>query len=276
MMLLAWIIPLIGTSLAHDRTHHRPIAPLPRLPDLVSHRTTPLHGIHGHSAQLSASHGYQNITSVGDFSTRYAIECLWDNTPLFLLLDTGSSDTWTVSSDSECLGNDNNPADPSVCAFGTTPAPEGFSRGDNGMHLSLEYKSKETISGPMGLSDLSCGGAKVSEQQVALANRTRWQGDNVTVGVLGLAYPALTSAYYGRQGDEAGWNAASYSPFMTNAIAQGSVDPATFSVALEQNSSGGVLAWGGLPPVKVRPGVATADLIVVSWTRWTAREGPDV
>jgi hypothetical protein len=79
-----------------------------------------------------------------------------------------------------------------------------------------------------------------------------------------LAYPSLTSAYYGNIGDEAPWNAYSYPPFFTTAIAQGTIDP-TFSVAIMRNSSNGVLAWGGLPPVPYDQGInATSDLLIVS------------
>lgn len=206
---------------------------------------------------------FQNITSVGDFSTQYAIQCGWDGVPVWLLFDTGSSDTWATKSGFECLDSTGEPNEGVSCGFGS-PLIDGFGQGEiEDLHFYLKYGSGEKISGPMGNSDLTCGGVTVSKQQVGLANSTYWHGNNVTVGILGLAYPSITSAYYGATGNEAAWNAITYTPFLTNAIIQGSIDP-VFSVALSKNSSDGVLAWGGLPPIDWQRGVyAPTDLIVV-------------
>lgn len=206
---------------------------------------------------------FQNITAVGDFSTQYAVQCAWDGTPVWLLFDTGSSDTWATKTDFECLDGTGEVNEESSCGFGS-PQIDDFGHGEiEDLHFYLKYGSGEKISGPMGNSDLACGGVSVSKQQVGLANSTYWHGNNITVGILGLAYPSITSAYYGSVGNEAPWNAITYTPFLTNAIVQGSIDP-VFSVALSKNSSDGVLAWGGLPPIDWQRGVyAPTDLIVV-------------
>jgi hypothetical protein len=67
----------------------------------------------------------------------------------------------------------------------------------NDVHFFLKYCSGEKVSGPMGYSDITCGGLTVSWQQVGLAKHTHWGGNNVTIGALGLAYSSLTSAYFG-------------------------------------------------------------------------------
>lgn len=213
---------------------------------------------------------YQNVSKAGAFSTQYAIQCGWDGVPVWLLLDTGSSDTWAVQDGFEC--DSRVTAEQDQCGFGH-PLVKEFGHGAiPDLHFYLRYGSGEKIVGPMGYSDLSCGGVRVSDQQVGLANYTYWHGNNLTVGILGLAYPSITSAYYGKPGTEAAWNAISYTPFLTNAIMQGVIDP-VFSVGLVKNSSGGMLAWGGLPPFGWRRGVsATTDLIIVSrGTRHRAR-----
>ncbi|KAF7544477.1 hypothetical protein G7Z17_g9917 [Cylindrodendrum hubeiense] len=183
-------------------------------PDRVSLRSSRLENLkgkakfHGHPgisalerAGLVSPRKSQNVSTVGDFSTQYALQCEWDG---------------------------------------------------------------EEISGPMGRSDISCGGLFVPEQQVGLANKTYWHGNNVTVGILGLAYPSITSAYYGQVGEEEPWLTISYTPFLTRAISQGTIDP-VFSVAIMRNSSSGILTWGGLPPMLWNPeSKAVTDLIIAN------------
>ena len=205
------------------------------------------------------------VKVAGGFSTQYGVECLWDDKPLWLIFDTGSSDTWTPMKDFDCIDLADRPGDPSICGFGPVPI-EKFRHGFvDDVHVKIEYGSSETASGPMGYSDISCGGIEVLKQQVGLMNRTYWHGNNVTSGILGLAYPSITSGFYGRVGEEAVWNTAPYTPWFSKAVMQGLVAP-MFSVVLERNSTDGILAWGGLPPTvdwQPESGVTT-DLIIVS------------
>ncbi|KFA73737.1 hypothetical protein S40288_06272 [Stachybotrys chartarum IBT 40288] len=213
-------------------------------------------------ASIGKDGRWQNITGVGDFSTQYAIQCGWDGKPLWLLFDTGSSDTWTAQVGFECRDQNGDSQDGGECGFGEARVEE-FAHGEvESVHFYLQYGSGEEVSGPMGYSDIACGGLLVSQQQVGLANDTFWHGNNVTVGVLGLAFPSITSGYYGDVGDEAPWNAAPYTSFFTNAITQGTIDP-VFSVSIIRNSSDGILAWGGLPEAGWQhgPNATTALLI---------------
>lgn len=244
-------------SLASVHAAHKPVKPI----TINSHD-------HDHDRDHDRDHDHgnpvQNISSVGDFSTQYAIQCQWDGTDIWLLFDTGSSDTWAAKSDFECLDDAGKAHEQDACALGK-PYLDGFAHGAiDELHFNLRYGSGERVSGPMGYTDLSCGGLGVTRQQVGLANRTYWHGNNVTNGILGLAYPSLTKAYYGKIGDEAPWNAISYPPFFTTAVAQGTIEP-VFSVAITRNSSDGILAWGGLPPIPFdRATNATAELLIVS------------
>jgi hypothetical protein len=204
-----------------------------------------------------------NITAVGGFSTQYAIECKWDDTPVWLIFDTGSSDTWNAQSGFVCQDRSGKPHDQSSCGL-RKPHIERFRHGAiEELHFYLHYGSGEKVYGPMGYSDISCGGVTVTRQQVGLANHTYWHGNNVTSGILGLAYSALTSAYYGKIGDEGAWNIMTYPPFLTTAAAEGELEP-LFSVAIMRNSSDGMLAWGGLPSIHYDENVtASADIIIV-------------
>ena len=217
------------------------------------------------AAALPAEKRFQNVTAVGAYSTQYAIQCSWDGTPVWLLFDTGSSDTWAAQAGFGCVDGAGVRHDEVACGFGR-PLIQGFGQGGAiaDLHFYLKYGSDETVWGPMGYSDVACGGLGVSRQQVGLANHTYWHGNNVTVGILGLAYPSLTSAYYGPVGDEREFNAVSYAPFLTRAIDEGAIAP-MFSVAIAKNSSDGMLAWGGLPPISSgQTSAAKTDLIIVS------------
>jgi len=259
-------------------TFERVKAVKPPTPDRPAPRFSRLHNIKGKPGSFTSvsalgrllktppahhQHVYQNVSATGDFSTQYAIQCGWDGVPLWLLFDTGSSDTWAVKTGFRCNDGVGGGNDQEVCGFGS-PTIDEFSGGAiEDLHFLLKYGSGEQIVGPMGYSDLTCGGVHVARQQVGLANDTYWHGNNLTVGILGLAYPSLTSAFYGEVGSEATWNAISYTPFFTNAITQGTIDP-VFSVAILKNSSEGMLAWGGLPPMDWRRGgSAETDLIIV-------------
>lgn len=216
-----------------------------------------------HARSLKFSSSYTNISAI-DGSTAYAIQCSWDGKPVSLIFDTGSSDTWAVKSDFKCEDTVGNGYTQAGCHFGQ-PWIDDFAHGEMlGMHFLVKYGSGDEVSGPMGRSDIACGGLSVSEQQVGLVNKTYWRGDDLTVGILGLAYPSITSAYYGEIGEESPLNRIPYTPFFTSAIAQGAIDP-VFSIALARNSSGGLLGWGGIPPVPWKTETfARTDLIVVS------------
>ena len=51
----------------------------------------------------------------------------------------------------------------------------------------------------------------VKRQEMGVVNRAAWEGDTVTSGVMGLAYPGVTSVYNGTNPDEDG--PASYAPY---------------------------------------------------------------
>jgi hypothetical protein len=209
---------------------------------------------------------YQNISALGNFSTAYGIQCSWDGTPVWFVFDTGSSDTWAAKTGFRCEDGAGRTHDQASCNFGQPHIPN-FLQDISGVYFHRRYGSGEDVSGPMGTSDIACGGISVSGQQVGLASRAYWHGDNVTVGILGLAYPSLTSGYLGDPADpvdDSDWNNYPYTPWLTNAIAQGLTDP-VFSVSIDRNSSDGVLAWGGLPPMPWDPkAFAATDLIIVS------------
>lgn len=214
-------------------------------------------------AQIPGS-GYQNITALTDHSTQYAIEALWDDQPISLLFDTGSSDTWAVKSNFSCVSQVGSREQPeSSCAWGPSFV-NNFRYGESpDLHFSVSFGSGETASGPLGRSDITVAGITVQQQLCGLANSTHWLGNNVTNGILGLGYPALTSAYSGPMGEERTGYRQDYQPFFDSMISQGLVEP-YFAVAVERNSSAGMIGWGGLPPVEwSAASTAYTDILIV-------------
>lgn len=216
------------------------------------------------SAQIPGS-GYQNITALTDHSTQYAIEVLWDDQPLWLLFDSGSSDTWAVKSNFSCISQfGTQESSEASCGWGPSFV-NNFRYGENpDLHFSVSFGSGETVSGPLGRSDITVAGIKVQQQLCGLANSTHWFGNNVTNGILGLGYPSLTSAYTGPMGDERAGYRQDYQPFFNSMVSQGLVEP-YFAVAVERGSSAGMIGWGGLPPVEwSASSTAYTDILIVS------------
>lgn len=206
--------------------------------------------------------GYQNVTALLDQSTQYALEVVWDDKPLWLLFDTGSSDTWAVQSNYSCVNQFGTIKN--TCAWGPHFVDHFRYGEDPNLHFKVAFGSGESVSGPLGRSDISVAGITVRKQLSGLANNTNWWGNNITNGLLGLAYPALTSAYLGPVGGESMGHEQTYQPFFTSMVNQGLVEP-YFAVAIEKGSAAGMIGWGGLPPVQWS-GTATAytDILVAN------------
>ncbi|KAH8885040.1 acid protease [Thozetella sp. PMI_491] len=192
--------------------------------------------------------GYENISSLTAYGTQYYITVLWNSVPVRMILDTASSDTWAVPSTFRCFDVSSNEVPQDSCGFG--PLYDwGFQYGrvSPEEHMYIRYGDGQTVTGPMGYSDISVGNLTIKKQQVCLANTTYWRGNNITTGLIGLGYPALTSAFTGADGDsQSPANQVEYSPVFKSMIDQGLVVP-FFTVAVSRNSSGGVIAFGSTP-----------------------------
>ncbi|KAK1597549.1 eukaryotic aspartyl protease [Colletotrichum navitas] len=208
---------------------------------------------------LSAA--YQNITALSPYGTQYAVEVTWDGQPVNMILDTGSSDTWVTASNFTCTNLAGTAAySQEACGFGPSKI-DGFKYGPaEDLHFTLSYGSGERVSGPMGFSDIGVAGITVQQQQVGLANKTYWMGNNYTNGILGLAFSSLTSAFMGDMDEDRPAFQVPYSPFFTSMVQQG-LSADSFSVSLVRNSSG-LVAWGGRTGLPVDGPTAYTSLII--------------
>lgn len=220
----------------------------------------------GAHQRLVGGFGYENITTTSAYGTQYAIEALFGVHQMSLIIDTGSSDTWAVQKNFQCIDYSGEFLPQEICGFGEA-YPETFQYGltDPETHMFIQYGDGEVVTGPMGFLDVAIGNITVQKQQVCLANTAYWYGNNQTSGLMGLAFPALTNAYLGDGSSHDFGNQVQYSPLFTSMVNQGLVDP-VFSIAIDRNASSGMLAFGGIAPASGLDlgRTATLDMVIVS------------
>ncbi|KAL8836054.1 MAG: hypothetical protein Q9170_003067 [Blastenia crenularia] len=172
------------------------------------------------------------------------------------VVDTGSADTWLVQSGFQCLSIGRQPITlpEESCDFGPSYIVTSTFKQIEGENFNVTYADGEVLTGIVGTEDVTLAGITVKGQEVGLINRAAWNGDNSSSGLIGLAFPNLTSVFSGSDPalDDHSKSVAS-SPLFTTMYNQGLVAP-LFSLAIERGAPlGGLLALGGLPPVQHSP-----------------------
>ncbi|KPM43147.1 hypothetical protein AK830_g3378 [Neonectria ditissima] len=195
------------------------------------------------------------MTATG-YAIVFDVEVQFGDQSFLLLVDTGSSDTWVVTKDFQCVNaTDNSDIPQEECLFGPT----------YDVPASMEYVSNRTFGvqygtgialGKVGYENVTLGGITVPKQKVGVVDRSTDKGDGLNSGILGLGYPPLTSAHHGTKlaNDSLLLDRAVYDPLFVNMYKKGLVEP-WYSIAIERlprNTStgpGGWLGLGELPPV---------------------------
>ena len=175
-------------------------------------------------------------------------------------VDTGSSDLWVVKTMFECLEPGTQRAVPQKdCDLGTLYNPSRTLRPVLDQNFYLTFGGGEILYGSLGLEQVTFAGLTVKDQKIGIVDRAVYNGGGSS-GILGLAFPSLTSAFAGNlfEGNDF-TKQRPYNPFLTNVFNQGLTRP-IFSLALEQGpgSKGGYLAIGGLPPVSFSADIASS------------------
>ncbi|KAH8701953.1 aspartic peptidase domain-containing protein [Talaromyces proteolyticus] len=190
---------------------------------------------------------------------QYAVEVKFNGVPRYLLLDTGSSDTWMFAEDFQCKNANGTSVPQSQCKIGQPYTGEGLDI-IKGETFSIIYGNNENPTGPMGYADVSVAGLTVEGQQVALVDNGYWQGDGVLSGVFGIGDRGLTSAY--TPGSDLPHEYTPIFESLYNTTRQ--VNP-LFSLALQRGEAGGYLALGGLPPVDFKPDFVTTKMLGIPY-----------
>jgi Eukaryotic aspartyl protease len=201
-----------------------------------------------------------------NYNLQYAIEVKFNGIPRYLLLDTGSSDTWMFAEDFDCKAENGTSAPTSQCNIG--PPYTGKALPDLGLNesFSISYGNNENPTGPMGYADVSIAGLNIENQQVALVNDGYWAGDGVLSGVVGVGSRGLTEAF--TPGSDVPNLYMPVFESLYNKTAQ--IDP-LFSVALQRGDAGGYIAFGGLPPVNFEEDFVTTQMLSIPFGTKGAR-----
>ncbi|KAI5462149.1 aspartic peptidase domain-containing protein [Mariannaea sp. PMI_226] len=199
----------------------------------------------------------------------FDVEVQVDGKPFYLLVDTGSSDTWVAKTGYQCISSVNNTELPQHdCGWSPTfDVPKDFEYVQN-QTFGVQYGTGISL-GKVGFANVTVGGITVPHQKVGIVESSNDKADGLNSGILGLGYPALTSAHYGTNNanDTVSLitNRAIYDPVFFNMHKNNLVD-SWYSVALDRpkknakTSPGGWLGLGELPPVSHSDDWATVPI----------------
>ncbi|KEQ68890.1 acid protease, partial [Aureobasidium namibiae CBS 147.97] len=174
----------------------------------------------------------------------------------YVVIDTGSSDTWLVNSEFTCVDpSDSEVIDEAECAFGPSYSVTATAEQIDNRNFNISYADGERLNGQMITEDLTFAGITVENQTMGLVTYAGWYGDGASSGLVGLAYASLTNQYGGTNpsADIAGLNIP-YDPLLTNMFKENLTAP-LFSITLDRDvsrsaqSAGGIVAVGGIPNI---------------------------
>ncbi|KAJ7129914.1 acid protease [Mycena crocata] len=248
-------------------------------------------------AALRGHRGHRRPTSGGitvavdgsDFDDEYLTNVTIGGQHFSLIIDTGSSDTWVAQKGFNCFDLDGNPVSSDTCAFGTAgfnPAASRTFRPFPNVSFNITYGDGEFLSGPVGFETVAIGGLSVARQEIGVPTLTAWNGDGINTGLMGLAFPELTSVFNTTDPTKAsGANQLPYSPVFMSAVQQKKVKNPFFSVALDRGSFDaqenspfdpnlGFLSFGGIAPVPVTHTAVTVPVQGYSTTTGLPSSGP--
>lgn len=198
--------------------------------------------------------------SSGQYGTTFNAEVTFGNQTFKLLVDTGSSDTYVMKDDFVCIDDEhgNKTVPQAECGFTETYTHSRTYSLIPDQTFGVKY-GDGIACGNLAHEDVTLAGVTVPSQVIGVANHTTAMGDGINSGVLGLAYPSLTSAHsQNHTNNQTYWYGRKpYSPLFNTMYDRGLIEENFFSIALAhtpRNAStdpvfGGYLTLGDLPPV---------------------------
>ncbi|KAH7378133.1 aspartic peptidase domain-containing protein [Cadophora sp. MPI-SDFR-AT-0126] len=182
-----------------------------------------------------------------------------------LMIDTGSSDTWIVSKDFNCIGEGGITLSQADCDFGPKYSPGREFEPVRDVNFNIVYGDGSYLRGSYGVLGVELAGIWV-KTQIALAKDVGWVAEGITSGLLGLSYPSITFAFSGTNySADTPEKQVPYDPIFTSMWKQHKISH-VFSLAIGRPSvppssaPEGYLALGGLAPVSTTGPWARADI----------------
>jgi Eukaryotic aspartyl protease len=140
-------------------------------------------------AKIPSSKHIATLTSVS-LGEAFSTEISFGTETFLALVDTGSSNTWMIGKGFQCAGLDSLPQTEAVCAFGPTYKPSKTFVKIPDENFNITYGDGSYLNGILGTEKVTLAGLKL-KQTVAVADFAAWEGDGVSSGIIGLAYPDL-------------------------------------------------------------------------------------
>ena len=210
--------------------------------------------IHSSHHETTTIPSYNTIIRPTNQQAQHVIEVHFNNVPRYLLPDTGSADTWMISSEFQCLNTNGSSVPRTECLLGDAYTGPNNPQIRNETYYQI-YGTGEIVSGPFRHSNVTVAGLTVQRQKVALVDRGYILGDQVRSGVLGLAPRAVSRLFQNTNtttsppnGSVTPYNTVFENMYSPSNDTQPSIAP-FFSLAFQRGASGGYIAFGGLPPV---------------------------
>ncbi|KAL2831444.1 aspartic peptidase domain-containing protein [Aspergillus cavernicola] len=204
------------------------------------------------------------------YGTVFDVEVIIGGQIFQLLVDSGSSDTYVVTSDFQCIDQDSGLQQPQEdCLYDvkkTYNISDTYEKIPNQI-FGIQY-GNGIASGVIAFEEVTVAGVTVPKQRVGIADKSTPMGDGVNCGLLGLGYPALTSAHPANITDNTTYwyNRIPYNPILFTMYDQGLIQDSYFAHALarspinDSSAFGGYLSLGELPPVKHEDNWAVAPV----------------
>lgn len=185
-----------------------------------------------------------------------------------VILDTGSSDLWLPVTDFQCYDVDTNASLPqSDCDFPAryNPGQSKTYQAIPNENFNISYGGAERLVGTVANESITLAGITVPRQTIGVVNSAAWEGDGISSGILGMAYPSVTSVYRGdNPSTDAPHHYTPYNNLFINMFEQGSIPPIfsiTYNRGAQDGQQAGYLALGGLPPVQTVGPTAEVPII---------------
>lgn len=209
-----------------------------------------LRAVRSGNTTVDGTYGTSNISTVDDSQILITTVQFGDQT-FEAVLDTGSSDTWMAETGFQCLGDLSRAPEPEAyCEFGPTYNISSTFTQIPDENFNITYGDGEFLTGLVGYEKVTLAGITVEKQEVGIVNSAAWNGDGTSSGLIGLAYPGLTSIHSGNQSTaDNRTNQVQYNPIFTNMYEDGQVE-SLFTLVIERGNKTSTLALGGLPPAQ--------------------------